>query len=216
MQEETRLQAAQHRLDEIFAELLGDSEPLPQRQPEPPDLAEECRRFLSWCVGSVVARFGQESSLDLVPLWEEENSLAQQVSGLFNSLWGEEGKTEALAFLAQQLGWKGNPYAALGEYFRGNFWAHHNRLYQNRPIYWLCPHEKHPLLLYYHGLSADTAKKLAKLRQQKMTPQLKQAEKLWNSLDKNLGIAHHILAAAQLGLSKLPPTLARKQKESAL
>ncbi|MBQ8670451.1 MAG: hypothetical protein IJ508_04320 [Oscillospiraceae bacterium] len=206
--EEQALCAAQNRLNHIFAELLqtdGEEEP----PAAAPDLAEECRRFLSWCVGVVVGRFGGEET-DCIPLWDCADGLAARVEELLARLWGPEQLAEALGFLARQLGWKGDPHTALAEYFRGNFWAHHNKLYQNRPVYWLCPHRECPVLLYYHALNADTAKRLAKLRQGGMTAELKQAKKLWNAVDKNLGIAHHLRAAAELGLTKLPPPLARK------
>jgi len=216
-QEEARLQAAQLRLDQIFADLYGDEKPISPQPAQFPDLAEECRRFLSWCVGRIVGRFGNGTPLALVPLWEDaQNSLAQRVTALFADLWGEDGRAEALTFLAEQLGWQGDPYAALGQYFRGNFFTHHNKLYQNRPVYWLCPHQRFPTLLYYHNLTPGTAKALAKLWGQKGSFQLRQAEKLWKNLDKNLGIAHHILAAAELGLAKLPPALERKQKEKTI
>jgi len=212
LEESRTYAAAQHRLDQIFAQLLEEESPLPDDAVSAPDLPEECRRFLSWCVGAVVGRFGS-SPTDVLPLWDCSDSLAARVEALLADLWGKEALESALAFLAQQLSWKKDPRTALAEYFRGNFFAHHNKLYHNRPIYWLCPHKQRPVLLCYHTLCADTANRLAKLRRGGLTPNLKLARKNWADLDKNRGIAPHILAAAALGLAKLPPVLARKQTE---
>ncbi len=211
--EEEQLCAAQRRLDEIFAGLLN-TEPAPaEHRPAPPDMAEECRRFLSWCAGRVLGRFGSREPTDCLSLGTGRDSLSSQVEGLLADLWGADRLEETLDFLAARLNWRGDPHAALAEYFRGNFWAHHNKLYQNRPVYWLCPHKEQPVLLYYHALNAATAKKLARLQKSRITPPLKKAQSLWQALDKNRGIAAHMLQAADLGLVKLPPALQRKQKE---
>lgn len=206
--ENKTLWAAQNRLNQIYAQLLEEEFVPPQEAVHAPDLPEECRRFLSWCVGRVVGRFGGTPT-DATTL----DNLAARVEELLADLWGKDGAEDALAFLADQLGWRSDPHCALGEYFQGNFFAHHAKLYCNRPIYWLCPHKQHPVLLYYHALGASTANRLAKLRRSGMTAELKQARKNWAALDKNEGIAPHIFAAAALGLAKLPPVLARKQKE---
>ncbi len=76
----------------------------------------------------------------ILPITDDEyfeNDIVTRFVEFVRVVYGDETLEENLKFIADALGGKGSPRAAIRSYFINDFYADHCKIYQKRPIYWL-------------------------------------------------------------------------------
>ena len=103
--------------------------------------------------------------------------------------YGGEALEENLKFIADGLGGRGSPREVIRNYFLGDFFRDHCKIYQKRPIYWLFDSgRKHGFkaLVYLHRYSRDL---LAKLRTDYVHEQQERYRTQLSHIDASLNAA---------------------------
>jgi len=103
----------------------------------------------------------------ILPICDDEyfeDDIVRLLVDFVRKVYGAETLEENLKYIADALGGKGTPREVIRNYFLGDFYKDHCKIYQKRPIYWLFDSGKKnglKALIYLHRYSRDL---LAKLR----------------------------------------------------
>ncbi|MAT50435.1 MAG: type II restriction endonuclease subunit M [Porticoccaceae bacterium] len=86
------------------------------------------------------------------------DDIAERFRKFLRVAFGEEHYEENLRFVEQSLNIKGKRNYTIRDYFLGEFYSDHVRLYKKRPIYWLfsSPKGSFNALIYMHRYRPDT------------------------------------------------------------
>jgi type II restriction/modification system DNA methylase subunit YeeA len=104
---------------------------------------------------------------NIIPICDDEyfeDDILGRFVDFVRKVYGAETLEENLKFIADALGGRGTPREVIRNYFLGDFYIDHCKIYQKRPIYWLFDSGKKngfKALMYLHRYSRDL---LAKLR----------------------------------------------------
>ena len=149
------------------------------------DLTREIKSLLSYAVGCLFGRYSLDVdglvyaggewddskyvtlkpvTDNVLPLCDEEyfgeNDLVNRIVEFVRVVYGADTLEENLAFIAKELGNKGNTSREIiRNYFLKDFFADHCKIYQKRPIYWMFDSGKKngfKALVYLHRWDADT------------------------------------------------------------
>ena len=149
------------------------------------DLTREIKSLLSYAVGCLFGRYSLDVdglvyaggewddskyvtlkpvTDNVLPLCDEEyfgeNDLVNRIVEFVRVVYGADTLEENLAFIAKDLGNKGNTSREIiRNYFLKDFFADHCKIYQKRPIYWMFDSGKKngfKALVYLHRWDADT------------------------------------------------------------
>lgn len=129
---------------------------------------------------------------NILPICDDDyfdgDALGQFVD-FIRAAYGAEALEENLKFIADGLGGRGSPREVIRNYFLGDFFKDHCKIYQKRPIYWLFDSgKKHGFkaLVYLHRYSRDL---LAKLRTDYVHEQQERYRTQLSHIDASLGAA---------------------------
>ena len=153
------------------------------------DLGREIRSFVSYAVGCMFGRYSLDvdglayaggewdgskyktfipDADNCIPITDEEyfeDDIVGRLVAFIRTVYGAETLEENLDFIAKALGGKGGTSREIiRNYFLGEFFTNHCKIYQKRPIYWMVESGKKngfKALIYLHRYSRDL---LAKLR----------------------------------------------------
>ena len=99
---------------------------------------------------------------NIIPICDDEY-FTDDIVGRFvefvEAVYGTDTLDENLKFIANALGGKGQPKDVIRNYFLGDFYSDHCKIYQKRPIYWLFDSGKKngfKALIYMHRYQPDT------------------------------------------------------------
>lgn len=99
---------------------------------------------------------------NIIPICDDEY-FDDDITGRFikwvEVVFGKDTLEENLKFIADALGGKGSSREVIRNYFLGDFYADHLKIYQKRPIYWLFDSGKRngfKCLIYMHRYQPDT------------------------------------------------------------
>ena len=99
---------------------------------------------------------------NIIPICDDEY-FTDDIVGRFvefvEAVYGTDTLDENLKFIADALGGKGQPKDVIRNYFLGDFYSDHCKIYQKRPIYWLFDSGKKngfKALIYMHRYQPDT------------------------------------------------------------
>lgn len=99
---------------------------------------------------------------NIIPICDDEY-FTDDIVGRFvefvEAVYGTDTLYENLKFIADALGGKGQPKDVIRNYFLGDFYSDHCKIYQKRPIYWLFDSGKKngfKALIYMHRYQPDT------------------------------------------------------------
>jgi len=104
---------------------------------------------------------------NIIPICDDEyfeDDILGRFVDFVRKVYGAETLEENLKYIADALGGKGTPREVIRNYFLGDFYKDHCKIYQKRPIYWMFDSGKKngfKALMYLHRYSRDL---LAKLR----------------------------------------------------
>ena len=99
---------------------------------------------------------------NIIPISDDEyfdDDIVGRFVEFVKTVYGEDTLDENLKFIADALGGKGAPKDVIRNYFLGDFYADHCKIYQKRPIYWLFDSGKKngfKALIYMHRYREDT------------------------------------------------------------
>ena len=99
---------------------------------------------------------------NIIPICDDEY-FTDDIVGRFvefvEAVYGTDTLDENLKFIADALGGKGQPKDVIRNYFLGDFYSDHCKIYQKRPIYWLFDSGKNngfKALIYMQRYQPDT------------------------------------------------------------
>ena len=99
---------------------------------------------------------------NIIPICDDDY-FEDDITGRFvkwvDTVYGKDTLEANLKFIADALGGKGAPREVIRNYFLGDFYADHLKIYQKRPIYWLFDSGKKngfKCLIYMHRYKPDT------------------------------------------------------------
>ena len=188
------LKANEEELNRIFIDIYGLQDELTPEVEDKDvtvrraDLGREIRSLISYAVGCIFGRYSLDveglayaggdwdateyktiipDKNNILPICDDEY-FEDDIVGLFidfiRKAYGAETLEENLKYIADALGGRGTPREVVRNYFLGDFYKNHCKIYQKRPIYWLFDSGKKngfKALFYLHRYSSDL---LAKLR----------------------------------------------------
>lgn len=152
------------------------------------DLERDIKSFISYAVGCMFGRYSLDvdglayaggdwdaskyptfaaDEDNIIPICDDEyfeDDILSRFVKFVEVVYGENTLEENLAFIADALGGNGQPKEVIRKYFVNGFYKDHCKMYQKRPIYWLCDSGKKngfKALIYMHRYQPDT---LARIR----------------------------------------------------
>jgi hypothetical protein len=184
-----QLKANEEELNRIFIDIYGLQEELTPEVEDKDvtvrkaDLGRDIRSFISYAVGCMFGRYSLDmdglayaggewdnskyasfaaDKDNIIPICDDEY-FEDDIVGLFvkfvKTVYGADTLDENLKFIADALGGKGQPKDVIRNYFLGDFYSDHCKIYQKRPIYWLFDSGKKngfKALIYMHRYQPDT------------------------------------------------------------
>lgn len=184
-----QLKANEEELNSIFIDIYGLQDELtPEVEDKDAtvrkaDLGRDIRSFISYAVGCMFGRYSLDvnglayaggewdaskyasfvaDKDNIIPICDDEY-FEDDIVGLFvkfvKTVYGADTLDENLKFIADALGGKGQPKDVIRNYFLGDFYSDHCKIYQKRPIYWLFDSGKKngfKALIYMHRYQPDT------------------------------------------------------------
>jgi hypothetical protein len=152
----------------------------------------------------------------IVPITDElwfEDDAANRVCEFLRSTWGVETLDQNLAFLAANLGAKGNetPAEVIRRYLASQFFRDHLQTYKRRPIYWLFSSGKQgafQALVYLHRYHEGM---LARMRAEYVVPLIGKMQSRIGMLEKDRDAASS--TPARNKIAKQIETLKKKHLE---
>ena len=184
-----QLKANEEELNRIFIDIYGLQEELTPEVEDKDvtvrkaDLGRDIRSFISYTVGCMFGRYSLDmdglayaggewdnskyasfaaDKDNIIPICDDEY-FEDDIVGLFvkfvKTVYGADTLDENLKFIADALGGKGQPKDVIRNYFLGDFYSDHCKIYQKRPIYWLFDSGKKngfKALIYMHRYQPDT------------------------------------------------------------
>lgn len=184
-----QLKANEEELNRIFIDIYGLQDELTPEVEDKDvtvrkaDLGRDILSFISYAVGCMFGRYSLDvdglayaggewdnskyasfaaDKDNIIPICDDEY-FEDDIVGLFvkfvKTVYGADTLDENLKFIADALGGKGQPKDVIRNYFLGNFYSDHCKIYQKRPIYWLFDSGKKngfKALIYMHRYQPDT------------------------------------------------------------
>ena len=184
-----QLKANEEELNRIFIDIYGLQDELTSEVEDKDvtvrkaDLGRDIRSFISYAVGCMFGRYSLDvdglayaggewdaskytsftaDKDNIIPICDDEY-FEDDIAGLFvefvKTVYGVDTLDENLKFIADALGGKGQPKDVIRNYFLGDFYSDHCKIYQKRPIYWLFDSGKKngfKALIYMHRYQPDT------------------------------------------------------------
>lgn len=188
-----QLKRNEEELNRIFIDIYGLQDELTPEVEDKDvtvrraDLQRDVRSLISYAVGCMFGRYSLDEPglinaggpLDparypsfpadrdgIIPICDDEY-FEDDITGRFIEFlrvaYGPDTLEENLQFISEALGGKGEPRQIIRNYFLNDFWADHCKIYQKRPIYWLCDSGKKAgfrALIYIHRYARDTIARL--------------------------------------------------------
>ena len=167
------LKANEEELNRIFIEIYGLQDELSPKETDKEitvrkaDLQRDMRNFISYAVGCLFGRYSISPHLNIhncliiteKPIFE--NDVVTQFVKFVETAFGAEYLEKNLQFIAESLKtrYHGTAREILRSYFMRDFFKHHCKMYQKRPIYWLFESGKKnafKALCYLHSWTNDT------------------------------------------------------------
>ena len=184
-----QLKSNEEELNRIFIDIYGlQDELIPDVEDKDvtvrtADLGRDIRSFISYAVGCMFGRYSLDvdglvyaggewdnskyasfaaDKDNIIPICDDEY-FEDDIVGLFvefvKTVYGADTLDENMKFIADALGRKGQPKDVIRNYFLNDFYKDHCKIYQKRPIYWLCDSGKagaFRALFYLHRYDRDT------------------------------------------------------------
>lgn len=184
-----QLKSNEEELNRIFINIYGLKDELTPEVEDKDvtvrkaDLGRDIRSFISYAVGCMFGRYSLDvnglayaggewdaskyasfvaDKDNIIPICDDEY-FEDDIVGLFvkfvKIVYGADTLDENLKFIADALGGKGQPKDVIRNYFLGDFYYDHCKIYQKRPIYWLFDSGKKngfKALIYMHRYQPDT------------------------------------------------------------
>jgi len=189
-----QLKANEEELNRIFIDIYGLQDELTPDVEDKDvtvrkaDLGRDIRSLISYAVGCMFGRYSLDvdglayaggewdaskySTIipdkdNIIPICDDDyfdDDITGRLVKWVETVYGSDTLEENLKFIADALGGKGTPREVIRNYFLGDFYADHLKIYQKRPIYWLFDSGKKngfKALVYMHRYQSDL---LARMR----------------------------------------------------
>lgn len=184
-----QLKANEEELNRIFIDIYGLQDELTPEVEDKDvtvrkaDLQRDIKSLISYAVGCMFGRYSLDveglayaggewdaskyttfpaDKDNIIPICDDEY-FTDDITGRFvtfiETVYGSDTLEQNLKFIADALGGKGQPKEVIRNYFLGDFYSDHCKMYQKRPIYWLFDSGKKngfKALIYLHRYQPDT------------------------------------------------------------